>query len=176
MPTLLFTSETSREMNRKRWDAFRQRKANPDSITRSKTGIPDITPSDDYTVRIKSRVRKQWETVADTLDAELAKRSPEPQAVDRLCAALERLAEVERVLDGRPLPGSRRPAAERGPKGQVSAWLSSSPQPIQPAQVATVQSPPSAPVAPPQVVVEPEKPANPTNQNSVEQSQVFGNQ
>jgi hypothetical protein len=36
-----------------------------------------------------------------------------------LAAALERLAELERILDGRPLPGSRRPAPERSPGARV---------------------------------------------------------
>jgi hypothetical protein len=36
----------------------------------------------------------------------------DPAKIDRLASAQARLAEQERLLAGRPLPGSRRPAAE----------------------------------------------------------------
>ena len=40
------------------------------------------------------------------------------QRLNWLASALERLAELERILDGRPLPGSRRPAPEPSPSAR----------------------------------------------------------
>jgi hypothetical protein len=40
----------------------------------------------------------------------------EPLDVERLARALGALSEVERVLDGRPLPGSRRPVDDPKPR------------------------------------------------------------
>jgi len=39
------------------------------------------------------------------------------QKLDRLASAQAKLAEQERILDGRPLPGSRKPRPERTPSG-----------------------------------------------------------
>jgi hypothetical protein len=51
--------------------------------------------------------------------------------VDRLASAIERLAELERRLDGRPLPGSRRPpAADASPRPLLS---DAEPVPLPPA-------------------------------------------
>jgi hypothetical protein len=44
----------------------------------------------------------------DRLD-ELMMTETDPQKLDRLASAQARLAEQERILDGRPLPGSLRP-------------------------------------------------------------------
>jgi len=46
------------------------------------------------------------------LRAERERRRPDASQLDRFASALERLAELERVLSGRPLPGSRRPPRE----------------------------------------------------------------
>jgi len=53
------------------------------------------------------RVRRQL----DRIDEMLMEES-DPQKLDRLAAASMRLAEQERILAGRPLPGSRRPPKE----------------------------------------------------------------
>jgi len=39
----------------------------------------------------------------------LMETETDPRNLDRLAAAWSKLAEQERILDGRPLPGSRRP-------------------------------------------------------------------
>jgi hypothetical protein len=39
----------------------------------------------------------------------LMSTATDPRDLDRLAAAWSKLAEQERILDGRPLPGSRRP-------------------------------------------------------------------
>jgi hypothetical protein len=48
----------------------------------------------------------------------------DPAKLDRLASALAKVAEQERILDGRPLPGSRRPAAERPAKPGASGQMS----------------------------------------------------
>ena len=68
-------------------------------------------PADNFITRKLARVREQIERVEALLDD-----ADEPQAVDRFCNALTRLYELERILSGRPLPGSRRPAQERAPR------------------------------------------------------------
>lgn len=66
-----------------------------------------VLTGENYTARRLIRVREQIDRVSDMLDAET-----DPQKLDRLAAALERLTELERKLDNRPLPGSRRPGRE----------------------------------------------------------------
>ena len=60
--------------------------------------------------------RMRLQGVDKALRDELLKPSPEPQRVDKLAAAWQRLSEVERVLDGRPMPGSRRPERQSTPR------------------------------------------------------------
>lgn len=50
------------------------------------------------------RVRKQL----DSIDAMIAQET-DPQRLDRLASAQSRVSEQERILSGRPLPGSQRP-------------------------------------------------------------------
>lgn len=75
---------------------------------------PVPLPADDsYVERRLSRVRQQIEVLSDMLESE-----SDPQKIDRLASAIARLAEYERQLANRPLPGSRRPAPERVAKPQ----------------------------------------------------------
>jgi len=55
-----------------------------------------------------ARVRKQLEKIDAMISQEL-----DPQKLDRLASAQSRVSEQERILSGRPLPGSRRPIKER---------------------------------------------------------------
>lgn len=57
------------------------------------------------------RVRKQLDRLDDMMFKE-----KDPQKLDRLASAQARLSEQERILDGRPLPGSRRPRPEKPTK------------------------------------------------------------
>lgn len=50
----------------------------------------------------------------------------DPQKLDRIASAQAKLAEQERILDGRPLPGSRRPGSER-PARMISVSAVSTP-------------------------------------------------
>ena len=63
---------------------------------------------DQFTVARLVRVRKQL----TRLDA-MMERERDARNLDRLASAQSRLAEQERLLSGRPLPGQRRPAPDR---------------------------------------------------------------
>jgi hypothetical protein len=65
-----------------------------------------------YAERRLARVRKQLDMLDDEISAELRKKHPDGQRIDRLAAASSRLAEQERLLDGRPMPGSLRPKTD----------------------------------------------------------------
>lgn len=54
--------------------------------------------------------------IDQAIERELSSDKPDAQRVDRLAAAWAKLAEQERILDGRPLPGSRRPERQSTPK------------------------------------------------------------
>ncbi len=62
---------------------------------------------DSYVARRLLRVRGQISKLDDMLEKER-----DPLKIDKLCSAIARLAELERHLAGRPLPGSRRPSCK----------------------------------------------------------------
>jgi len=57
-------------------------------------------------------VRARVRDLLSHLETLLSRKAPDFSQVDRLASALERLADLERVLAGRPLPGSRRPGRD----------------------------------------------------------------
>jgi hypothetical protein len=63
------------------------------------------------------RVRKQL----DRID-EMMANEDEPQALDRLASAYAKLSEQERILDGRPLPGSHRPTKPKPSKADAGSY------------------------------------------------------
>jgi hypothetical protein len=63
---------------------------------------------DDFCEKRIARVRKQLKKIDTMISQEL-----DPQKLDRLASAQSRISEQERILSGRPLPGSRRPIKER---------------------------------------------------------------
>lgn len=94
--------------------------------------LPDIAdPSQKaYIHRQIGRVRKQIDSLFSMLHAET-----DPNAIDRLAAALAKLCEIERQLAGRPLPGSLRPVRETK---AARATITLTPEP----QAAVVQPKP----------------------------------
>ena len=108
--------------------------------------------ADTFTTRKLARVREQIDSVEALLD-----KAVEPQAVDRFANALTRLYDLERILAGRPLPGSRRPKDHEPRREQAGAWAVAEPM-VAPAPVVQ----PALPVA---VMVEPAvQPAQPVAQ------------
>lgn len=64
-----------------------------------------------YSARTLTRVRKQVKLVQDAIDKALMAEEAKP--LKDFTDALSRLAEIERQLAGRPLPGSLRPKQEK---------------------------------------------------------------
>lgn len=132
--------------------------------------IPAIAPLsaplptvDDYTRLRLVCVRAQLGQVDRAILAEAGKDHPDGQRLNWLAQAQDRLADQERVLAGRPLPGSRRPSAEpKGSAQDAGAWIvdtkpacgsdttTGSVQPAQP----EASTPQDAQVTQPQQVVE----------------------
>jgi hypothetical protein len=69
--------------------------------------------------------------VAERITEELEAEKPDSRRLRDLSDAQAKLAEQERILAGRPLPGSRRPGTTKDPGPQVGAWLT--PEPTGPA-------------------------------------------
>lgn len=117
-----FTRENAREFaargNAKKAELAAARLAIPPEPPRA--AEPEPAPRDDeFSARKLARVREQIER----LDAMLLEAT-EPQAVDRLASALSRLYEIERLLAGRPLPGSLKPPSvrARAPSGPAPTY------------------------------------------------------
>lgn len=101
-------------------------------------------------VRVRKQMNKVNDLMADQMDAE----KPDCAAIDRLASALSRLAELERVYDGRPLPGSFRPQSDKASKTRnrpVEVWADETP----PQVVSSVPEVKITPASSPQPV-EPE--------------------
>lgn len=119
MPVTLFTSETAAAnavkaaLARKRNTLTRKA-----MIAAQKAGLIAIAPPEPIAARRNdppayfekrlARVRVQL----DRIDAMML-QEVNPQAIERLAAAATRLAEQERIYDGRPLPGQLRPRSSR---------------------------------------------------------------
>lgn len=69
------------------------------------------------------RVREQIASLEERLTTLLVDSDPieAASAIDRLCAAKAKLSEEERILAGRPLPGSHRPRQSAGPRRPSAA-------------------------------------------------------
>jgi hypothetical protein len=136
-----FTRENAAIMSAKgnasRWS--RPRQSNPPAeAPEIPAEIPQtIVEVESFTSRRLTRVRDQLERL-DRMAAE----EDDPKRIKELADATTRLSEQERILDGRPMPGSRRPPTDKaqraGTWGELQPAL---PQVAPVAQVAPVQSP-----------------------------------
>ena len=71
-------------------------------------------PADDsFSALQRDFLRARIQEINVAIEKALAAEDVDSQRVDRLAAAWSKLAEQERISDGRPLPGSRRPRDER---------------------------------------------------------------
>jgi hypothetical protein len=76
----------------------------------------DNASQEAFLLRQRGSVRARMREINSAVAKEMAKEDPDAQKVDRLASAWAKFAEQERIIDGRPLPDSRRPAAERTSK------------------------------------------------------------
>ena len=113
-----FTAANARENAAKAHASRRQRLASGNSAAETFPQTPQAGPheaTNDYVSRRLARLRTQLNSVDTAIEREVAKSSPDGQRLNWLAQAQDRLAEQERLLAGRPLPGSRRPREERTP-------------------------------------------------------------
>lgn len=117
MPRVQWTVEQCREMGRKsaaRTNALKaQRKAAAALAALNPPPNPAATLADSpnaYVSARLARVRKQLDKLDSMIEAET-----DPQKLDRLAAAQERLSRQEHDLAGRPHAGNLRPTARQSP-------------------------------------------------------------
>jgi hypothetical protein len=113
-----FTSQNAASMAAKAHEARRRnflaakeaKKDRPQDEQRGAAIAVESANIDAFSRQRLMRVRKQLDRLDNMIEAET-----DPAKLDRLASAQARLAEQERQLAGRPLPGSFRPAAPSRP-------------------------------------------------------------
>lgn len=144
--TAVIAAKTSHGPNSKRWLPRPART----EITFIAETAPKPAEDDPFVIRTIARVRKQINKIELRLSEVLEAEELDASGVDRLCSAISRLADLERTLSGRPLPGSRKPAPDRQDKRRSAPAMPES-EPDTPQQVVScgpavhVQEPPSTP-------------------------------
>ena len=105
-------------------DVSGRKKVNPTSVTRldkdSDTYLSDMA----YQIAMKESAPSILDPSTARSVSNKAKKiiqEVNPQAIDRLASAIAKLGEQERILSGRPLPGSQRPRAIKASKVNGSA-------------------------------------------------------
>jgi hypothetical protein len=141
-----FTAANAREMAAKAHATRQQRpgsgKLAGKTFPQTPQGGPH-EPANDYVSRRLARMRVQLDSVGRAIEAEATKATPDGQRLNWLAQAQERLAEQERILDNRPLPGSRRPGkADARPAYAAGAWIEM--QPALPAPQVPKDGPPES--------------------------------
>ena len=151
----LITSATARAMAALSAESRRINplKAVPPGYKLVREDYPEHVPaSDDYPALVLARTRTQLDLIAKQVTTELEKEKPDSRRLRDLADAQTRLSEQERILSGRPLPGSRRPAQERGRGAGSAGWAEL--QPALPAAPVAKSDPTPAVLEPtPQPVV-----------------------
>ena len=106
-------SELGRKGNAIRWEKWRQAKAAAKSLITPVDTLNAIAEfhAEDFAGKTMKRIRKQIALVQDQMDNFL--ETGETKPLKELSDCLARLAEIERQLAGRPLPGSLRPKSEK---------------------------------------------------------------
>lgn len=96
-------SQESRRRNKLRREAEQKARLNeaPSALNESQQ---DVTSAIDQLKRTRAQLVKLHQRLDKEEDA---------NKIDRLCSAIAKLSELERVLSGRPLPGSHRPLPPR---------------------------------------------------------------
>ncbi len=118
-----FTAANAREMASRAHAARLRRLAGGEAAAETSPQMPQVGShgsSDPYVKRRLGRVRAQLDNVDRAIEAEAAKKTPDGQRLNWLAQAQERLSEQERLLAGRPLPGSRKP--EPAPNSTATGW------------------------------------------------------
>jgi hypothetical protein len=104
-----FTSANAREMAQRSAEARRKRREQADNNAGSWTRL-----SVDDAAYVAERIANAREQI-DKLTARAGKES-DPLNLERLARAVAQWSEIERILAGRPLPGSRKPGEAKPAK------------------------------------------------------------
>lgn len=107
---LVITSENARELQQKAAVA-RRLKAEERRLVRVAAIV--AAQAEGYVNQTLVRVRLQLDSLYSAFMKEVGKQSPDAAKLDRIASAQSRLAEQERQLSGRPMPGSLRPTADK---------------------------------------------------------------
>lgn len=91
--------------------------------------IPHVPATDDYPDLVLARTRTQLDLIGRALSSELEQAKPDSRRLRDLTDAQGRLGEQERILAGRPLPGSRKPPAAPKQRSVASDPTPATPQP-----------------------------------------------
>lgn len=114
-----FTRENAKELGDKGREARRLNK-----LARAALPPPAIELPVDYADKTKLRVRGMLERACDLFDDE-----NDANKIDRLASAVAKLAELDRQLSGRPLPGTLRPVVKAREKWS-DLELPKAPEPV----------------------------------------------
>jgi len=101
MPTVLFTSDTAREMQRRSTASYHR---NRERRTREPLPVNPSQTSDAYLARSARIVREH----IDHIDL-LTRKCDDASELDRLASARQKYVDQEFALSGRPKPGQYRP-------------------------------------------------------------------
>jgi hypothetical protein len=127
-----FTTANAREMAARSHAARLKRTTQREAAREVAPGLPltNPQPNDDalFIAKRLARVRKQL----DRIDGMIEKET-DPMKLDRLASAQARLSEQERILAGRPMPGSLRP--KKPPEQARPYWEVSRVEPLATAAV-----------------------------------------
>lgn len=132
----LITTANAREMSAKanasRWSKWRADKAElvPADSNVIPAGIPEV---DSFRFERLQRVREHLRQIDTQIAQQTRKPNPDGQTLNWLCTAQARLSEQERVLAGRPMPGSLRPSRpgrQRGTTAEPVVSDTDTPQPV----------------------------------------------
>lgn len=115
----LITKETAAEMGRKGAKARLDREEQLRQAIEFATKNPVVG----FAERTLARVRLQMDRLSTEIDQEI---TGESKRLKELTDSYARLADQERILAGRPLPGSRKPAPDKPGKRQSTP----TPQPV----------------------------------------------
>ena len=113
-----FTKENAREfaargLQKRRENAEKRRQA-IEAEERAKIVVTDCYISDTL-LHVREQIKRLGGMIAKEKDA---------QCLDRLASAYAKLSDQERILSGRPMPGSLRPKAPKEPKPAQSSGIS----------------------------------------------------
>ncbi len=106
------SSANASEMAKRSWESRREKQQKTLTLSlkvEKSIAVLDAIPNHDGLIR----ARKQLDSAETMLERAFADPDTEAVNVERLTRAVASLREQVRILEGRPLPGARRPGPER---------------------------------------------------------------